>query len=103
MSKPPQSPRFDNVMRSKSKVVQNGMMGQRIVTATVNPATLSGSQRGSSLGGPVITAARSDTVYDCTSSQQDVGQLAGNTTVPECVTRSQDENSQASTSDPPPL
>ncbi|KAG2342556.1 kinase-like protein [Suillus weaverae] len=60
--------------RSKSKTVQSGR-GQRTLSTIVNTVTLSGSQRGSSLGREVTSAARSDTVYDdhCTSSQQDAG------------------------------
>ncbi|KAG2127051.1 hypothetical protein BD769DRAFT_1605951, partial [Suillus cothurnatus] len=87
--------------RSKSKAVQSGR-GQCTSTATI---TLSGSQRGSPLGRTVATAVRSDTVYDyhCTSSLQDAGQLAGNTKVPQCITQSRDDDSQASTSEPLPL
>ncbi|KAG1785560.1 kinase-like domain-containing protein [Suillus plorans] len=102
MSNPPQ-PSHD--IRSKSKAVQNGS-GQRILT--VNLITRSGSQRGLSRGRTVTTtAARSDTVYDdpCTSSQQDAGQSSestGNHKVPECSTRSGNDNSQASTSELPP-
>jgi hypothetical protein len=96
MSKSPQPPQ-DNGMHSKSKVLQSGR-GQleRTFTAVVNTVTLSGSQRGSSLGRIVTTAAHSDTVYDdqCTRSQQDAGQIAGNTNVPERITQFRDEGPQ---------
>ncbi|KAG1837933.1 kinase-like domain-containing protein [Suillus subalutaceus] len=90
-------------MHSKTKVVQSGR-GQRTLTAIANTFTLSGSRRGSSLGRTVTTAARTDTGYDdhCTSSQQDAGQLTGNTKVYECITHSWDEDSQSSTSGLPP-
>ncbi|KAG2113733.1 kinase-like domain-containing protein [Suillus discolor] len=99
MSNPPQP----SVVTSKSKAVHNGS-GQRILT--VNLFTRSGSQRGLPGGRTVpTTAARSNTVYDepCTSSQRDAGQSTGNKKVPECNTRSRDDNSQASTSELPPL
>ncbi|KAG1816618.1 hypothetical protein EV424DRAFT_1057269 [Suillus variegatus] len=99
MSNPPQP----SVVTSKSKAVQNGS-GQRILT--VNLFTRSGSQRGLP-GGRIVptTAARSNTVYDepCTSSQQDAGQSTGNKKVSECNTQSRNDNSQASTSELPPL
>ncbi|KAG1777035.1 kinase-like domain-containing protein [Suillus placidus] len=62
-------------------------------------------QRGPSLERSVTTAARSDAVYDdhYTSSQRDAGQLTGNVKIPECMTQSSDDDSQASTSEPPPL
>ncbi|KAG2033523.1 kinase-like domain-containing protein [Suillus americanus] len=90
--------------RSKSKAVQRGR-SQRTLAAIVNTVTLSGPQRGSSFGRTVTTAARFDTVHDdhCTSSQQDAGQLTGNTKVPECIDQSRNDDSQASTSEPPPL
>ncbi|KAG2050859.1 kinase-like protein [Suillus hirtellus] len=101
-------PQPSHDIRSKSKAVQNGN-GQRILT--VNLLTRSGSQRGLSRGrtATTTTAARSDIVYDdpYTSSQQDAGQSsesARNHEVPECDTRSsKNDDSQASTSELPPL
>ncbi|KAG2337553.1 kinase-like protein [Suillus weaverae] len=97
MSKPPQPPHSGNGMRSKSKAMQSGR-SQRTLSTIVNTVTLSGSQRGSSLGRTVTTAVRSDTDYDdhCTSSRQDAGQLTRNTKVSECITtQPRDGDSQA--------
>ncbi|KAG1896009.1 kinase-like domain-containing protein [Suillus fuscotomentosus] len=101
MSNPPQP---SHIIRSKSEPIQN-RRGRR--NLTVNLFTFSGSQRGLPGGRTVTTstAARSDTVYNepCTSSQQDAGQSTGNKKVPECNTRSRYDDSQASTSELPPL
>ncbi|KAG2140420.1 kinase-like domain-containing protein [Suillus cothurnatus] len=104
MSKLSQPPYSYNGTHSRSKAVQSGRR-QRTSTTIVNTITFSDSQRGSSLERTVTTAAHSNTVYDghCTSSQQNLGQLAGGTEVHECITQSWDEDSQASTSEPPPL
>jgi len=104
MSNPLQPPHSDNGMHmhSNSRAVQGGRRQlERTLTAISNTLTLSGSQRGSTLGGTVITAAHSDVVRD--TSQQDTRQLAGNAEVPECITQSMDDDSQASTSEPPSL
>ncbi|KAG1844190.1 hypothetical protein DFJ58DRAFT_31009 [Suillus subalutaceus] len=104
MSNPHQPPHSDNGMHWTSKVMRSGRR-QRTLSTIVNTVTLSGSQRGSTLGRTVTTAAHSDAVCDGTSSQHDAGQLAGNTKVSECITQSRDDrdDSQASTSEPPPL
>ncbi|KAG1761963.1 kinase-like domain-containing protein [Suillus occidentalis] len=99
--KPTQPLPSENDMRSEPRVVQIGR-GRRTMTALINTLTLSrsGSQRGSSLGRTVTTAARSDTVLDVhsTSSQQDAG---GDIIDPERISQSSDDDSQASISEPP--
>jgi hypothetical protein len=81
--------------RSRSKAVQSGR-GQRSLTALVNTLTLSGFQRGPSLGRTVTITARSDTVHDdhCTLKQQDAGHLTGNTKVLRFIDQSRDNGPQ---------
>lgn len=82
----------DSSMHSKTKAAS-------VNSLTITPSG-SGSQRESSFGRTVTTAAHSDTVHDdhCTSSQQDAG---GKIIDPECITQSDDHDSQPSISEPP--